>query len=269
MKKKIAVILLAFTGLGIIAISIMFFLGVFKPQVAGILIEAEPVSIVYIDNKEVGITPFEANLEPKDITVRIKPKSLDGQVLDDYETKINLESGIKTIIKRIFKETEDESSGVTVSFEKINRQDGLVTIISIPDNAQVIIDDKVYGYTPLRVTISEGEHNLVVSAENYLEKSLPIRIIKGYKLTASIKLAKIIGLPSIEVPIETEKIEILNTSIGFLRVREEPGLTFPEVYRVKPGEIYEILEKDESENWYKIEVEGVEGWVSGEFVKKI
>jgi hypothetical protein len=158
---------------------------------------------------------------------------------------------------------------VVVSFEKINGEDGLVTVVSVPDNAQVIIDGKVYGYTPLRIKIPVGDHNLVISAEKYLEKSLPIRVIKGYKLTASIKLAKsVVPIPT-EIPIPKEKIEILDTGIGFLRVRENPGLNFPEVAQVKTGEIYEILETDETGKWYKININNIEGWILGEFTKKI
>lgn len=269
MKKKIIVVILAFVGLGIIGFSILLFLGAFKPQEAGILIESEPDAIVYINNKEAGVTPYEANMDPGEITIRVKPKSTNGQILDDYETKINLESGIKTIIKRIFKETEEESSGVVVSFEKINGEDGLVTIVSIPDNSQVIIDNKVYGYTPLRVKIPAGDHNLIVSAEKYLEKQLPIKVVKGYKLTASVKLGKLPEPVPTEVPAQVEKIEILDTGTGFLRVREEPGLNFPEVFQVKPGEIYDILEINEAGDWYKIKVNEIEGWVLGKFAKKI
>lgn len=269
MKKKLIVVFLALVGLGIVVISILLFLGAFKPQEAGILIESEPVSIVYINNKEVGITPYEVSLKPGEITIRIKPNQAEGQLLDDYETKINLEPGIKTIIKRVIKETEADSSGVVVSFEKINGEDGLITVVSVPDNAQVIIDGRVYGYTPLRVKISAGEHDLVISAEKYLEKSLPIRVVKGYKLTASVKLAKLNQTIPIEFPVQVEKIEILDTGTGFLRVREDSMLNSKEVGQVKPGEIYEILETNEKGDWYKIRVNGIEGWVSGEFVKKI
>lgn len=269
MKKKIIVVILAFVGLGIIGFSILLFLGAFKPQEAGILIESEPASVVYINNKEVGVTPYEVNMDPGEIIIRIKPKSTNGQILDDYETKINLESGIKTIIKRIFKETEEESSGAVVSFEKINGEDGLVTIVSVPDNAQVIIDNKVYGYTPLRVKIPAGDHNLIVSAEKYLEKQLPIKVVKGYKLTASVKLGKLPEPVPTEAPILIEKIEIIETGTGFLRARQEAGINFPEVFQVKPGEIYDILEINETGDWYKIKVNEIEGWVLGEFVKRI
>lgn len=265
MKKKIIVIILALMGLSIIGIAIFLFLKVFKLQDAGISIDSDPVATVFINGKEAGKTPYEVNLEPGEITIRIRPDQTEGQILDDYETKINLESGIKTIIKRIFKETEEDSSGVVVSFEKINGKDSLITVISVPDSAQVIIDNKIYGYTPLRVNIPAGEHSLVISAEKYLEKSLPIRVVKGYKLTASVKLAKFHKPVPTEIPTPKEKIEILDTGTGFLRVREGAGVNFPEVAQVKPGEIYEILEIDETGKWYKIKI----GWVSGEFIKII
>ena len=262
---------LAFIGLLIIGVSILLFLGAFRPREAGILIESEPISTVFINNKEVGKTPYEVNLKPGEITIRIKPERINGQDIDDYETKINLESGIKTIIKRIFDETEEKSSGAVVSFEKVNGEDGLVTVVSVPDNAQVIIDNKVYGYTPLRVKISAGDHNLVVSAEKYLDKQLPIKVVRGYKLTASVKLAKLNEPIPTAMPtqIQTEKIKIIETGTGFLRVREEAGLNFSEVAQVKPGEIYEVLETNKENDWYKIKVGEIEGWVTGDFVEKV
>lgn len=271
MKKKISVVFLTLFGLTIIGISILYFFRVFNPPMGGILIDSEPGSSVFINNKEVGKTPYEATLSPTEITIRIKPDTINGQPIDDYETKTKLVSGIKTIIKRIFKETEAESSGVVVSFEKISGSDGLVTVVSIPDNAQVIVDNKIYGYTPLKIKISEGNHNLIISAEKYFEKSLPIVVVKGYELTASVKLAKMIDpLPtSTPNPVPKEQIEILNTNIGYLRAREGAGINFPEVFQVKPGEIYEILETNEDKDWYKITVNEIEGWVSGEFVKKV
>lgn len=189
MKKKLITVLLVMVGLGMVFFAILTFFGFFKAQEAGILIEASPESTVYINSIEVGKTPYEANLEAEEILLRIKP-NLTNKVLDDYETKIKLVSGIRTIVKRVFSETEEFSSGAVVSFEKLGGKESYVTIVSIPDNSQVIIDGRVYGYTPLRVEIPAGDHSLSVSSDKYLEKLLKIKVYAGYKLTASVKLAK-------------------------------------------------------------------------------
>ena len=75
------------------------------------------------------------------------------------------------------------------------------------------------------------------------------------------------------------EVEILQTDVGFLRVREEPNTSSEVVGQVNPGERYDVLE--ENSGWYKIEVElivygedggiptKILGWVSGEFAKKL
>lgn len=191
MKRKIISTVLIIFSLLIVGVLILYFLGLFKEQMAGILIESDPISKVFIDNKEVGITPFEADLKSGEISVKIKPNPIEGVILDDYETKINLVPGIRTIVKRIFKPNEEDSSGAVVSFEKIGGDNSFVTVVSVPDNAQILIDGKIYGYTPKRINIPAGDHLLVVSSNKYLDKSLPIKVYKGYKLTASVKLAQI------------------------------------------------------------------------------
>lgn len=287
MKKKIISTVLALLGIFIVGFAVLLFLGVFKDQQSGILVESDPVATVYINGEEVGKTPYEANRESGEVSLRVKPDPIEGVILDDYETKIDLVPGIRTIVKRVFRETEEYSSGVVVSFDKLGGLESFVTVVSVPDNAQVIIDGKVYGYTPLRVKIPAGDHTLVVSTDKYLEKSLPIRVYSGYKLTASVKLAKsdkpkepeqlaVLG-ETAQTP-SLGRIKINKTDTGFLRVRSGANTGFPEIAQVKPDEEYDILEEGENASWYKIKIvsttnEGatneIEGWVSSEFVTKI
>ncbi len=276
MKRKLLSTILAIIGITIIGFSILYFLGLFKEQDAGIFIDSDPKSTIFIDGLEVGSTPYDAKIRPGEIVVKIKPEQNGQNVLDDYETKVNLTPGIKTIIKRSFKPNDLDSSGAVVSFEKVGGDNSYVTVVSVPDNSEVLIDDKIYGFTPLRVETTAGDHSLVVRANGYEEESLPIRVYKGYKLTASVKLAKL-ELPTPE-PISTttdvtelnETITINETDIGFLRVREGPGTQYPQVGMVKAGEVYGILESDNTKSWYQIEFGDpkIKGWVSKEFVKK-
>lgn len=287
MKKKIISTILALIGISLVGFAVLLFLGVFKDQQSGILVESDPQATVFINEVEVGKTPYEANRESGEILLRIKPDPIEGVVLDDYETKIDLVPGIRTIVKRVFRETEESSSGVVVSFDKLGGIESYVTVVSVPDNAQVSIDGKVYGYTPLRVKIPAGDHTLLVSSDKYLEKSLPIRVYAGYKLTASVKLAKsdkskepeqlaVLG-ETTQTP-NLGRIKINKTDTGFLRVRSGANTGFPEIAQVKPDEEYDILEEGENASWYKIKIvsttnEGdtneIEGWVNAEFVTKL
>lgn len=274
MRKKVIAAALSIIGIVFIGLSVLYFLDFFKPQNAGILIESDPVATVFIDNQEVGKTPYETQVSPKEIMVKIKPESVDGQTFDDYETKVNLVSGIKTIVMKTFRQNEEYSSGVIVSFEKVGSGDSFVTVVSVPDNTQVLIDDKVYGYTPLRIAVPGGDHNLLVVADGYLKKQLPIRVYKGYKLTAFVKLAKSDEPQATPAPVLSGmdikiRIKINETDTGFLRVRSGASVGFPEVAQVKPTEEYDVIEEGENGSWYKIKVGEVEGWVSSEFVTKL
>lgn len=63
----------------------------------------------------------------------------------------------------------------------------------------------------------------------------------------------------------TKKATVLETGVGWLRVRDEPGLDGQELTKVNVGESYEVLE--ESSGWVKIKIsDGVEGWVSDTYV---
>lgn len=279
MKNKIIATILSIVGISLIGLSILYFLDFFVPQKAGILIESDPVATVLIDNQEVGKTPFEAELSPKEVMVKVKPESTNGQIFDDYETKVNLISGIKTIIIKTFRESEEDSSGVIVSFEKVGSSDSFVTVVSVPDNAQVLIDDKVYGYTPLRISVPGGDHNLLVVADKYLKKQLPIRVYKGYKLTAFVKLARSDEPEQIQIEQKEDevlfKIKVNEVDTGFLRVRSGSSVGFPEVGQVTPDEVYDVLEEGENGKWYKIQLidlngePTVTGWVFAEFVTKL
>ena len=66
--------------------------------------------------------------------------------------------------------------------------------------------------------------------------------------------------------VETSTATIKPTPLGWLRVREAPSITSTEITRVNTGAEYNVLE--EQEGWVKIKVsETVEGWVSATYVE--
>ena len=286
MKRKLISALLAIIGISIIGVATAHFLGLFKGNDAGLLIDTDPVSTVFINGHNAGQTPFETTLKPGEVLISIKPEGQEDQILDDYETKLTLVSGIKTIINRSFRENDDDTSGVTVSFEKVGGKASIITVVSTPDNAKVLVDGKNYGYTPIRFTVPAGSHDLQLEVDGYITKTLPIESYNGHKLTASVKLAKaeIVTEPETEVAVLAEEIEVEvkeriridDNQVGFLRVRSGANIGFPEIGRVLPGEEYDVLETGEQVTWYKIQLKdeeglpsGRQGWVSGEFVTPI
>lgn len=273
--KKVKTVILILLGLGILAGAIFFLLGYFRRANAGILVESIPASSVYIAGEQVGRTPYETNLNPEEVVVKLIPETID-KALAPFETKVTLSSGIKTTIRREFGETEESSAGEIVSFEKVGGKEVSISVVTIPNSAQITIDGVVRGFAPYKTTsVSPGEHSLVVSSQGYVDRTITVKAVVGYRLTAVVKL-KPNGEISPEEKVEgetTEKkimVEILSTPTGFLRVREEASTAAKEVAQVNPGERFPFLGEDTENNWFKIGYkEGEEGWVTGQYAKKI
>jgi hypothetical protein len=278
-KLKIAAI--SASSVILILALVFFLIGYFRPKSAGINVQTTPTAAVYIDGEMVGRTPYEGTVDPKEVIIKLIPESFE-KPLAPYETRVNLVSGIETIIQRDFAESEANASGAIISFEKDGGKEVAIAIISQPDSAQVTIDGQVKGFTPYKSSnITEGEHTIAVSAPGYQEKSLTVHTYEGYKLTSEFKLAP--QAESLEVeeeipqPVEEEieedkeeMVEILNTPTGYLRVRAEPTTGSSEVGRVDPGQTYKLIEEDSTAGWYKIEyVEGKEGWIAKQYAKKV
>lgn len=273
---KAKLILVIFLG---IIILIGIFLAAFNflvPRGAGILVETDPPSSVFINNEEVGRTPFSSVRKPGEVVIKIIPDSF-GSPLPPYETKTTLVSGVQTVLRRKIAQTEEQSEGDLISFEKMGKDEIGLAIVTSPESAQISIDSQVRGFSPYKTSnITEGEHSLSVSANGYLTRSIQVKAVSGYKLIALIKLARS-NEPEKE-PKETPQqeetkkvmIQILSTPTGYLRVRSEPSTLADEVGQVKPGETYELVEEDSKTGWFKIIFnEGKEGWVTNQYAKKV
>ncbi len=116
----------------------------------------------------------------------------------------------------------------------------------------------------------EGEHQFIISKENYLKRSIRSKVINSLRLNLSVDLA--ISEPDLtKIPIaptfETAEVTIKNTPTGFLRVRETAGSKAKEIGQVKPKETYILLE--ELNGWSRIRLkDSKEGWVSSAYVEK-
>lgn len=284
--KKLRVIILALVVILVVVAGVYLGVGYFKPKGAGILINTNPASSVYIEGQQVGRTPYKQTRNPGEVTIKLIPDSFETP-LAPHEARVNLVSGIETLITRDFGETSELSGGEVVSFEKVGKGETSLAIISIPDSAQVAIDGQIKGFSPYKTnSINPGEHLLTVSAKGYLDRSVEIKTIEGYKLTAVVQLVQ--GGEAEEEPnveaAETEiieeevepKVTILSTGVGFLRVRSEPSTLGEEVARVEPGEEYKLIETDEETGWFKIEYEEADedlpaktGWISNQYAEEL
>lgn len=257
----------------LVILGIFFVVGYFQPKSAGILVESNPNSLVYINEEQVGRTPYKGTRDEGEIILKLVPESQNGPI-EPYETRIKLTGGIETVVRRQFGSTEELSSGVVISFEKVSKKETSLAVVSIPDTAQVGVDGIVGGFTPYKTeNILSGNHRITVTAPGYLEGVYDLKAVQGYKLTAIVRLSPDENFTSDDEKGKKEEtvfvVEILETPTGFLRVREEASTLGEEVARVEPGEVYDFLLEDEKTGWFKIKIdETTEGWVSGQYSKK-
>lgn len=267
----------------------------FSKNWGAVSVYASPPSKVFIDDVEYGDATEEKPFSYDKLPLgehKIKLVPLDSQ-LTPWEGKISLFPGTLTVVKRKIGESESDSEGEIVWLEKINVKDkASLTIVSLPDQAVVKINQEPKGFAPLFLEgLTPGSYKLTVALPGYKERESSVKLVAGYKLIVNVQLAKEIegiqeassssGELAISVtptgtsgekvtptPTSTAKtppkpyVRIKETPTGWLRVRSKPSTSGEELAKVNSGETFPYLE--EENGWYKIEYEeGKEGWVSG------
>lgn len=263
--RKVILILLSFISLVLLLIRfgsepLSKVLGL-QPR-AGIRVEANTEAKVYIDEKEIGKTPYQVEeLLPGDHLVKVETNS------SFWQGYVKLNSGTLSVVNRELAQTAASSSGEVITLEKGQG----ATIISTPDKADVEIDGKAYGKTPLFVSnLLPGEHIFLVSHNNFLKRSIRAMLAPGFNLNLNIDLAiaEADFTKISTIPLQSSKqVTVLQTPTNFLRVRSGASLNSPEVARVKPGDTLILLE--ELPSWDRVRLpDGKEGYVSSSFVEK-
>jgi len=271
--KRLIIAFVAILGLAVLIGAVFLFIKLLRPKVSGLAVESTPTSAVFINGQNVGNTPYRSkDLSPGEISVRLVP--VDQGSYASFDTKLNLASGIETVLRHEFAQSEEASSTELLSFEKINDKETSIELVSMPTGAQIVIDEGIRGFTPYKsVSLSPAEHGAVVSLDGYVAKEVRFRTHQGYKLIIYLGLKKddkaVVATPT-PTSDQSVYIEILPTSTGFLRVRKEPSTVAAEVAQVEPGGKFRLVEKNSQTGWYKIEYdEELYGWVSNQYVKEV
>jgi len=235
--------------------------GTNKP--AALQVTTTPEASVFLDGKHLGKTPFFSDqLKAGDFLLKISVSEAT------YVERIKLVPGSLTVVNRELNKNEQAGSGETLWLE--DGQTGLF-ISSLPPETDVTIDGQLKGKTPLLISeIEPGEHKIILSKQGYSDRQFAIRTSKDSRLMANVSLASQLSksattLPS-PIPI-TSKVEILPTPQGFLRVREQASTNSKEIGRLKAKEQVNLLQ--ETKDWFKIEFEGKQGWISSQYAKKL
>lgn len=283
--------------LAVLAASTLFLSGCSFPSFpqaqSGLSVDTTPASTVFIDNQQVGTTPFEdKKMKPGEISVRLAPLATPGATLVSWEGKVRLTPGIETILRRTFADTQVGSSGSLLSFDKIGGKSASLSVVSTPDAASVKIDGQYQGFTPVALeSIPVGDHQILLSAPGYQDQLVSAKAIAGFRLIVSAQLAQLptpppatssaspspkpsvspsprptgSALPSATpaasaTPRPTQSalpakpyILISDTPTGWLRVRSDSSSSASELAKVYPGEGYPYKDTSSDNGWYEIE----------------
>jgi len=286
MKKVIFIVIPSVILALVVFLSFQFYINRLSAKGA-LQVTANPQSKVYLDGKYIGQTPL-CKCEASDMigsgnyTIRLEPS--DSQ-FGQFEEKITISNSVLTVVDRKFGRA-GESEGSIISLTPLKNKDAIeLMVVTFPEQVEVLLDNVTSGMSPLLLSknITESDHTLRFKKAGYTEKPVRIRTSKGYRLTATIYLAiddqalnpssqsasvtpstPLTPLPS---KAAAEKVTILQTPNGFLRVRASASLSAAEISRVESGATFDLV--DEATGWYKITLtDGTEGWISSDFAEK-
>ncbi|MBI4037697.1 PEGA domain-containing protein [Candidatus Curtissbacteria bacterium] len=225
-------------------------------------VKSTPEAAVFLDDKHIGKTPFYSD-QLKAGTHSLKIVASDSS----YSEEIGLIPGTLTVVNRELSSNFMAASGETLWLEPSSRG---IFINSNPNEASVEVDGQKKGKTPyLSEEIEVGDHKIHISREGYITREFTVKTSGGSRLTADVTLASELAKnpKAVPSPLPTVQLEILKTPQGFLKVRKEASLSAPEVGRVNSGQKYELIQ--ETKDWYKINFDGKQGWISAQYAKKI
>lgn len=272
MKKKWFLVPIIILILG----AIFYF---FRHQILGktgfLEVNTQPQTIVFLNGQQAGETPFKKELTVGEVEVKIFAKNGDFSEPLWEESRVKINPSTLTLINYNFQDEPAYQSGEMLTLSPISPKDSAaLKIITYPNQAIVNIDGQTKGYTPLFLEkIESGQHIVEVTSPAYQNYVLKLNLNAGYELECQIKLAAEKeeekkteeALPT--ATFEQKVVEILPTPNGWLRVRQGPGTSYPEITKVNSGEEFPLLE--EKEGWLKLKLsEEQEGWVSGQYARK-
>ncbi len=238
-------------------------------DIAGIEINTQPSVKIKIDGKDAGMSPYK-NRSIKAGIINVK---VGQEGIGFWNKELELKKNISTVVYWTFGKNEVYSGGYILSMEKNNDKGSGIIVSSSPSKATVLIGGENRGLTPLLISdLGEGDKEIKISMPGYNSLNLGVRPVVGHQIVLEAMMAKeekiAVSTPTpISAPSEAEnKIKILKTDTGWLRVRDTPSSAGIEIDKVNVGEIFDSV--GTSGDWTHIIVSEKQGWVSSKFVEK-
>ena len=271
MKKKIFLIILASFFLSGCSLS---------PKRSAVEINSYPIAKVYLDGKEMGMTPYKnRTLSPGEIEIKLVTNE------SSWTKKIKLQNNVNTVIDWEFGKSDEESGGYILFLEKTgDKKNAGLMAMSNPSAATISIDNEIKGFSPIKINnIGEGDKHLSLTFPGHKNSDIFVKAIKGYQLVVEVILGKetttinqetqdqgnqpLVEIENSDLVENKIRVTIKETETGWLKVREASSSASKEVARVNPNESYDLLE--EATDWYKIDLgENKNGWISSKYAEK-
>lgn len=290
--------LLGIVGLIIIVFVLIHFLTNRGPKEGELRVDSDPTASVFLDDKNIGKTPYRDKVTTGSYTLKLVPDSTTNPLIA-WEGKVTIGQNLLTYVNANLSDSELTTAVDVVWLEKITSRQSELSVTTNPDGATVLVDDVVKGSTPVSIQdITSADHTVTITSTGFLTRTLKIRTTPGYRLIADLKLALAPGSSNTQTSASTSGtptptptggvassksatssasqaadppkpfVVIKDTPTGFLRVRMDPSTDATEAARVNPGEKYTIV--DTQNGWYEIKYDGTNtGWVSGQYTQKV
>jgi len=252
---------------------------------------SSPGASVFINNSVVGKTPFEGSYQAGEYLIKLIP---EGAATDtaSWNDKITVYEHALTYVNRELGSSDIASAGEIFTTEKMktppkNKNNGQIFIETEPQGAIIFLDNDEKGVAPLILQdVVKGDHELSVFMTGFFRRTEKIKVDPGHQVNAKFKLAIDLSQGSVDFNEKKEATQSAKQGVkyvmidsnpqGWLRVREASSVEATETAKIKPGEKYELLEKESG--WYKIKYnnnpEGLyegefdEGWVSSQYSRE-
>lgn len=302
MKQKTHIIGIFIVCFVILLILLFVFLPK-SPHEGELKVESEPVATIFLDNTELGRTPYSGKVKAGEYTMKLVADA--GNVNTHYASwqgKVKVGTNLLTYVNAIFGESDLTTAVDYVWLEKINQKKSEFSVAAVPTGSSVLINNETKGQTPITLqNIESGNYQITITSPGYLTRSIKVKAIGGYRLVVTSKLALSgIGVNNTDLtmtqqPVSSQSALLLSptpklaltvsptgtmalpkkpyvlikdTPTGFLRIRSEPTTSSSESGRLKPGDTVSI--KSEKDGWFQLMNNGVViGWVSGQYVDKV
>lgn len=171
-----------------------------RKNVGGLqVITQDTPSSLFLDGQYLDKTPFiQKNIKPGTYTLKIEP---DNTALTPYETVVTVRRGLLTVVTWKPGDRPETSGGVMYELEPIGSNITELSFITIPDNALVKVDQAQQQFSPIVVKdLEPGHHQFEVTLPSYETQRHTINVVKGHRITISVKLAKVDDSPPEPVP---------------------------------------------------------------------